>query len=155
LLLRGLLDQASERFPDEFCQAGVEESFELLTRVQKRSPEVINELLLHPHVGGWIAFCLRRLGETARPEEQSRPLEFDLAHLGAIAVSAAIVGGEPCAVRVPVLDGNLVLPLCGSTRIRTVSPLALADVRWTEHALIIDCHGSEATLSGDFTNDHG
>ena len=157
LLLRGLLDEATSRYPKACKEAGLPGALRVLVQVQERSPKVFDEVLLHPQVGGWIASCLRRLGETEHETDRPRPLHVELAHLGAIAASAALRAGEGFTVRVPLDDGKLVLPLrgsTGSTRLRTRPRFTVAKLRTKQDAVVLTCNGSRANLGVGLTADY-
>lgn len=110
LLLRAIVDVARERQPASYEQAGVADAMALLHAVHKRTPAAVTELLRHPHVGSWLAHCLRRL-DGVNPGR--RPLTVDLGHLRGIAVAAAIRAGHAFESTVPVLDGAVTLPSLG------------------------------------------
>jgi uncharacterized protein len=89
-------------------------AWDLLTRIDAGSGQVLADVLGHPYVRVWAVRCLEQLrmppGERARGDAA---LAADLGHLGAIAAAAAIRSGTSGRVTVPVLDGAVHLPTLG------------------------------------------
>lgn len=114
LLLGGVMEAAAERHPIAYQSTGVEHAFAVLAAVSESSPQIAEQVLSHPQIGGWAAATMRRLraatGETSR-------ITSDLRHLGAIAASAAILADQDCKVSVPVHGGRVVLPLLGAVEL--------------------------------------
>lgn len=81
--------------------------YSVLTAVEQTAPEAAATILGHPHVGSWAARCLRQLSNEPGLEEP------DLGHLGAIAVSAAILAGYACRVTLRARNGTVMLPGLG------------------------------------------
>jgi HEXXH motif-containing protein len=81
--------------------------YSVLAAVERTAPEAAAAILGHPHVGAWAVRCLRQLSSEPGLEEP------DFGHLGAIAVSAAILAGYACRVRLPVRNGTVMLPGLG------------------------------------------
>jgi HEXXH motif-containing protein len=106
LLLRALLDAAPSPRLDGY--------FALLVAAQRRSPDVVADVLAEPHVGAWLASSLRRLRGAWTG---ARPVETDLDHLGAIAAAAATRAGLEFTVDLPTRDGWLMLPSLGRARV--------------------------------------
>jgi HEXXH motif-containing protein len=81
--------------------------YSLLTAIERTAPEAAAAILGHPHVGSWAARCLRQLSNEPGLEEP------DLGHLGAIAVSAAVLAGYACRVTLRARNGTVMLPGLG------------------------------------------
>lgn len=105
LLLRTLLDEAASPRLDDY--------FGLLAEAQRRSPGTVAGVLAEPHVGAWLASSLRRLRGAWTGAE---PIETDLAHLGAVAATAATRAGLEFTVDLPAREGWLTLPALGRAR---------------------------------------
>jgi uncharacterized protein len=94
-------------------------AWNLLTRIDQVSPQILADVLRHPYVRVWAVRCLEQLraspGKRARLARISgdRSLAADLGHLGAIAAAAAIRSGLDARVFVPVLNGAVHLPTLG------------------------------------------
>jgi HEXXH motif-containing protein len=145
LLLRALLERASQVCPNEFRLAGTQQAFDVLARAQQRRPEVLEEILLFPPVGAWLGTCLRRMGE----RDANDLLLLDLAYLGAIAASAAIRAGECFSVHVPVVNGSVYLPLWGTAELPAGCRAALVVLRTDEGRYQLECDGETTTLPAD------
>jgi uncharacterized protein len=98
-------------------------AWDLLTRTDAASPQVLADVLGHPYVRVWAVRCLEQLrlpaGERART---GQALAADLGHLGAIAAAAAIRAGIAASVTVPVRDGAVHLPTLGRLVISPAEP---------------------------------
>src|SRR5262245_20734062 len=104
LTLRSLLREAKPDGP------GLTGALEVIIEAQRREPAVAAELFGLPWVGSWLARCARRLRGLAEP---SPPLWADLAHLGSIAVAAAIRIGIDADLTACMRNGTLMLPGMG------------------------------------------
>jgi HEXXH motif-containing protein len=142
LLLR-LVVREAQRHSGASRAVRVADSFDLLARVQARTPEVVASVLLHPQVGAWAAHCLRRLRSSAVP---SPTLASDLAHVGAIAACAAVRGGQAFEIDVPVRDGMVMLPTLGTARLAPPGVHGVATVRRTVEGGAVDVIGAGATV---------
>ncbi|MFJ9825718.1 aKG-HExxH-type peptide beta-hydroxylase [Streptomyces sp. NPDC101160] len=84
-------------------------AWRLLERVERRRPEVVEDLLDYPTTGGWLA--------TALAAPVGPALDRHLARLDVLAVTAALRSGCPTTLTVDAPGGLLVLP--GVGRLRT------------------------------------
>ncbi|MEV4316718.1 HEXXH motif domain-containing protein [Actinocrispum sp. NPDC049592] len=120
--LRAILDLAGQDAPEDAQIAGLRESFAALAAIQRRAPDVVAGLLSGPQAGAWAARCLHRLaGSPSRT-----PLWIHLAHLGSIALAAAVRSGVDIDVLVPVRTGKVSLPTLGLATVDSGGPWALA-----------------------------
>lgn len=108
--LRAIVDAVAEFAPDAAASARLGESSRLLADLQRAAPEVTAQLLAHPQVGAWAAWCLRRVRGAVTDDVA---LAVDLAHLGAIVAAAAVRAGHEVEVLVPVRSGTVSLPSLG------------------------------------------
>ena len=93
---------------------GLPAAWEVLTRIDASSPEILADVLSHPYVRVWVVRCLEQLRLPPRKRTSSASaLAADLGHLGAIAAAAAIRAGFGARVTVPVLGGAVHLPTLG------------------------------------------
>jgi uncharacterized protein len=88
----------------------------LLTRLDKSSPDVVDEVLAHPYVRAWAERCLRTPG--VMPAEAG--------HLASIAAVAAIRSGTLAELDVPVACGYVHLPTLGRLQVGDSATAALA-----------------------------
>lgn len=108
--LRAIFDIVAERAPAAGTAANLDQSARVLASLQRVGSTVVADVLTHPHVGAWAAFCLRRLQDV---REYRVPLWVDLGHLGTIAAVAAMRTGIESECIVPVRDGSAYFPSLG------------------------------------------
>lgn len=83
---------------------------DLLKDVDDTDRQMFRELLLHPNVGGWASYVLRRLhGFVTSPA----PVWTDLGMLHAVAFVAAARTGRDWSTEVPARNGAAMLPTLG------------------------------------------
>lgn len=117
VLLRALLDAAAQA-PDTVCppelRHRVAADWALLEAADHADGAAVRSVLLYPLVGPWALRCLHGLtGTTAGPE-----LRTDLAHLGALAVAAAIRARLTFTARLTTRGAVLSLPTVGALEVR-------------------------------------
>ncbi|MGC5563631.1 HEXXH motif domain-containing protein [Streptomyces sp. FR-108] len=110
LLLRTVLDRI-DALPTPLGPPAV--AWQALRTAAARAPEPVEELLLAPATGGWLAHLLRRLHGTAT----GPPLWVETGHLWSLAVAAALRTGSRAELLVPLTDGALYLPGLGMARL--------------------------------------
>lgn len=91
--------------------ASLHHHYSVLAAIERAAPAAAATIISQPHVGAWAARCLRQLSN------QPGPAEPDLDHLGAIAVSGAIMARYPCRVTLRVRNGRVMLPGFGQARV--------------------------------------
>lgn len=101
LLLLRMLDDAMDPGP----------AWDLLSEAQRRSPSVVDELLMYPQTGMWLATALRRLRGSVPPDDP--PLWVVLGHFSALAAVAALRAELDFSIEVPVRHGRVPLPTLG------------------------------------------
>jgi HEXXH motif-containing protein len=127
VMLRGILDLAQERAPEDAACAGLQDSYQVLSDLDGVRPGSLHGLIGYPYVGEWAVTCLQRLSRSA--DATDVPLWLDLAHLGAIAAAAAIILDVRAEVTVPVRDGLIALPSIGSLAVGDVARSGLVRLR--------------------------
>jgi HEXXH motif-containing protein len=127
VMLRGILDLAQERAPEDAACAGLLDSYQVLSDLDGVRPGSLHGLIGYPYVGEWAVTCLQRLSRSA--DATDVPLWLDLAHLGAIAAAAAIILDVRAEVTVPIRDGLIALPSIGSLAVDDVARSGLARLR--------------------------
>ncbi|MFE9022001.1 HEXXH motif domain-containing protein [Streptomyces sp. NPDC007808] len=117
LLLLRMLDDTTDLGP----------AWDVLSRAQRRAPAVVDDLLMYPQTGMWLATALRRLRGTA-PKDKL-PLKVVLGHFAALASAAALRAGLDFALDVPVWHGRVSLPTLGCAELPAPEPWTTATVR--------------------------
>jgi HEXXH motif-containing protein len=81
-----------------------------LEDAQRAAPDEVTALLMHPQVGNWLAYALRRQrGGTQSPA----PVHIDFGQFNTLALAAAAVARQPFATVVPLRDGRVMVPRLG------------------------------------------
>jgi uncharacterized protein len=91
---------------------GIAPAWDLLSRVDRTHPRSVDAVLAHPYTRVWAAECLKNLRAGTGRSGPALPRR-DLGHLAAIAAAAAIRGGVPARITVPVMAGAAHLPSLG------------------------------------------
>jgi HEXXH motif-containing protein len=128
----------------------VDEAFQLLSQVEEQAPEVADEILSLPQVGGWAVRCLQGLavgrGEGNRDGHEPS-VRTDLRYIAGLAAAAALQVGIRFELRLLTHDGRLLLPGLG---IRTLSPAAegldFVLVRQEDNGAAVICDGTAFRL---------
>jgi uncharacterized protein len=103
--------------------ADLQAAWDLLSRIDAGSPQVLADVLGHPYVRVWAVRCLEQLRTALGERARAAPdLAADLGHLGAIAAAAAIRSGTTARVAVPVRGGAVHLPTLGRLVISRAEP---------------------------------
>lgn len=94
--------------------ASVQEGWDLLTRIDTEYPDAVDAVLGYPYLRVWAVHCLEELRDGRGPgARQPGSLASDLSYLAGLAMAAAIRGGLPARLAVPVRDGFAYLPSLG------------------------------------------
>ncbi|MEU6304089.1 HEXXH motif domain-containing protein [Streptomyces chartreusis] len=137
LLLRTLLDRL-DALPTSITPPA--EAWCALKAAAAQAPESVDQLLLAPGTGSWIAHMLRRLhGSATGPA-----LWAEAGHLCALAVTASLRANTDADLLVPLTNGGLFLPDLGLARLPDAAPgLTVGRAR---------TGGGELTLNGPGRN---
>jgi HEXXH motif-containing protein len=103
MLLHLIGTQAEEGDPSAEI-AAFRGALKVLAAVQEAAPDAFSWLFGLPHIGAWAHDCLER---------KDRGLPPDFGYLASAAAAAAVRGGVPLELDVPVSDGKTVLPGLG------------------------------------------
>lgn len=112
LLLRAIVQAATERQPAHFGTGRFADGLQLLAQVQRHAPQAVTQTVTYPLVGVWLQRCLRRLRGTQEGPDPS-PLWHDLALVNAVAAAAALSSGQEFTAEIPLRSGELWLPGLG------------------------------------------
>ena len=108
MLLHAIADAASTGDASAAGPAAFRAGYALLAELQATGAAGADWLLGLPHLGSWAHDCLIRL-------EQGSAADF--AHFACLVAAAAVRGGVPFELDVPVRDGRVQLPGLGFARI--------------------------------------
>ncbi|MEO3849913.1 HEXXH motif domain-containing protein [Streptomyces sp. B8F3] len=136
LLLRALLDQTGG-------QASAD-AWALLEEVQRRAPEVVDDLLMAPGTGIWLSSALRRLRGQS-PEDA--PAWVTAGHLSAVAAAAATRAGVGFTATVPVRRGYVHLPTVGCAALPAAAEWSTAQVTGRAGDLTLSGYRGETVIA--------
>jgi HEXXH motif-containing protein len=108
MLLHAIADAASTAGDSGAGPAAFRSGYALLAELQATSEGGGDWLLGQPHLGSWARDCLIRL-------EQGSAADF--AHFSCLVAAAAVRGGVPFELDVPVRGGRVLLPGLGFIRV--------------------------------------
>jgi uncharacterized protein len=101
----------------------IQEGWDLLTRIDADHPQAVDTVLAYPYLRVWAAHSLERLRDGRTDDAcQAGSLTSDLSYLVGVAMAAAIHGGLPARLSVPVRDGFTVLPSIGRLAVPGADP---------------------------------
>ncbi|MFD0206173.1 MULTISPECIES: HEXXH motif domain-containing protein [Saccharothrix] len=138
LRLRALLEATSQVTPRLGPFADLDGSWTLLAEVEQVAPEVVEEVLMHNSVGVWLTRALRQVLGTA---VDATPLWSEVGWFHAVAAAAAVRGGRPCALTVPVVHGAVTLPTVGAYRLSGRFPVGQARLVNSPSGMTIEVPG--------------
>lgn len=126
LLLRALLDEVVKR-PELFGPLpSPEDAWELLARVEARSPAAFDLILQHPYTGSWAGYTIRLLRNEITG---TWPLWVHIGHFHSLAAAAAVCAGINFQATVPAWRGMVALPSLGTARLPDGTTWSTAEVR--------------------------
>jgi uncharacterized protein len=119
--------------------ASVQESWNLLTRIDADHPDAVDAVLAHPYLRVWAVHCLERLRDGRTDDTtQAGSLTSDLSYLAGSAMAAAIHSGLPAWLSVPVRDGFTYLPSIGRFAVPEAGP---------GDAVTVESHAPDGTFT--------
>lgn len=85
-------------------------AWKALEDAQAAAPADVAALIMHPQVGNWLAYALRRqLGGAQSPA----PIHTDFGQFNTLALAAAATARQPFSTVVPLRDGRVMVPRLG------------------------------------------
>ncbi|MET9580942.1 HEXXH motif domain-containing protein [Streptomyces massasporeus] len=154
-MLRAILDEVERNPGASGDPTSLNAAWDLLDRVQRSAPAVLDAVLAYPYVSGWAGHTLRRLrGRVTEPS----PLWTQLGHLNSIAAAAAIRAGLDVQLSVPARNGMVSLPTLGMTYVPDGSgapapPWSLAEIRSSAGHTEVSLGRAVVVLPDDPTED--
>ncbi|GID27763.1 aKG-HExxH-type peptide beta-hydroxylase [Paractinoplanes brasiliensis] len=148
LQLRALLDLVRPEH-DVGPLASVGTAWALLVEAERRDPPKVAGLLLHPQVGIWAGYVLRRLRGTA---DSPAPLWVDLGYLHTLAAAAALSTGADFRITVPVRDGFTVLPTLGAAHVPGTRQWDRTDVHGAGGSGVVETPDGAVVVGGSRWN---
>ncbi|MFD8422277.1 HEXXH motif domain-containing protein [Streptomyces sp. NPDC059466] len=134
LLLLRILDDAARLGP----------AWDLLSEAQRASPSVVDDVLMYPQTGMWLAGTLRRLRAPAARDEP--PLWVDTGHVSALAAAAGLLAGVDFTIEVPVRHGRVPLPTLGCAVVPVTGPWTTATVRAEAGNAVVETPGATVAI---------
>lgn len=125
-MLVAVMDCASTGQIPARIRSGLEQSWEILSTLEKHAPAIVEDLLMHPPSGVWLVRALRTL---IGLEADRESCQHELHYLHSLAAAAAIRAGFSCTITVPVSYGIVSLPTVGHIVMPTVSTPVFAELR--------------------------
>ncbi|MGW5721315.1 HEXXH motif domain-containing protein [Amycolatopsis sp. NPDC003865] len=130
LLLRSLAEIAGDASGVPELSSSFGNAWDILAAAERCDPSVVEELLLHPSVGVWLAGALRAAAA-------DRLCLADIGYLSSVAAAAAVRCEIPCTVDVPVVDDTITLPTVGQARLNGDTGVTSTVVRVSEAGTVI------------------
>jgi HEXXH motif-containing protein len=98
-----------------------EAAWELLGRVEVVAPGVFELMLMHPYTGSWLAYTNKLVSQQINGV---CPLWIHLGYFNCLAAAGAARARIPFESRIPVWNGEAILPTLGMARFSTASTVA-------------------------------
>ncbi|MCM4082844.1 HEXXH motif domain-containing protein [Paractinoplanes hotanensis] len=103
IMLRALFDASRDVAP-------IGEAWAALERAEKQDAFAVATILMHPQVGAWLSYTLRRHEGGAT---STAPDDHDFLQLNAVAIAASAATGQAYRATVPLRDGRALIPQFG------------------------------------------
>ncbi|WP_371670796.1 HEXXH motif domain-containing protein [Streptomyces sp. NBC_00289] len=151
LLLRMILDAGAEVPHGDASE--LTRAWQLLESAERADPASFRRALLEPQVGVWAATLVRRL---SRPDPQAAageaPLRVELGFLAQLAAAVFVTAGVDFYARVPLWDGQVILPGLGRATVRGEG-WSTAEVSARDGVVRVAAGGTTTTLPQDVESD--
>lgn len=122
-------------------------SLDLLKEVDRLDGALVRRLLLHPQVGSWAAYVVRRSLRGLVPTDA--PHWVDVGVLHALAFVAAVRQGRDWATVVPARDGRAMFPGFGMAVFPGQRRWGMVEAATDGREVTFRCDGEVLTLPGD------
>ncbi len=150
LLLRALVEETT-KIPELFGPLpSSDEAWELLARVQEKSPSALDLMLAHPYTGTWAGYTMRLLSDRITGV---CPMWMHVGHLHALAAAAAIHAGLDFHTHIPLWNGGAMLPTLGLAQLAADSPWSVAEVHGQRGQVEVGNEAASVHLPPDLAED--
>ena len=99
IMLRAFHDEVAGDATLFGCLSAVRDSWEALERAQEAAPARVGALIMHPQVGAWLAYALRRRRGGA---DSDAPMHMDFGQFNVLALAAATLASQRFVARIPL-----------------------------------------------------
>lgn len=142
LMLRALVDRVPE---DAWAPFPPATAMEVLVRAERASPDAVTAVLDHSGTGVWAVRALERVRGGAAAQWRG------LGYLHALAAAAALRAGVRATLRLPVEDGEVVLPTLGRARLPVVPEggTSVAELRAAPGSAVLDFGHQQVRLPAE------
>ena len=153
LLIRALFDAVEEN-PSLLGELPpLKAARAILKEAETSSPTEVDSLILHPHVGGWAAYTLRREhGGTVRHGDN--PLWVDFGGIQVLCLVAAMRANLPWQTRLPHRDGRVLMFGLGMAVFPGLSPDQHIDAETAEGRITLRAGGTTVVLPSETDTAH-
>lgn len=147
-LLRALVEKTTKT--PELCGPlpSSELAWELLARVQKKNPSVLDLMLAHPYTGSWAGYTMRLLNNRITGV---CPMWVHVGHIHALAAAAAIHAGLNFRTLIPLWNGGAMLPTLGLAQLPSDLQWSVAEVRGERNRVEVSNEGGRVCLLSALT----
>ncbi|MFI1566163.1 HEXXH motif domain-containing protein [Streptomyces sp. NPDC020490] len=119
-------------------------AWDLLSRAQRHAPDVVDDLLMYPQTGMWLATALRGLREVTADDDP--PQWVLLGHFAALAAAAGLRAGLDFTLEVPVRHGRVPLPTLGCAVLPVTEPWATGSVAARSGRAVVEAGGARVAV---------
>ncbi|WP_433378179.1 HEXXH motif domain-containing protein [Actinoplanes sp. CA-142083] len=125
VLLKAFIDAATADSKSSGPLPSLERAWSALEAAERVAPDALATILMHPQVGSWLAYTMRRHGGGATSEA---PAWVDFGQLHAVAIAASAAAELPYRTMVPLRSGRVMLPRLGMATFEGCPPWDTAEV---------------------------
>lgn len=126
------------------------DAWQALARAEGAAPEAVRQVLLHPQVGSWAAYVLRRRQGGASTDA---PWWVDLGGLHTLALAAAAAAGQGWRTQVPARAGQVMIPALGMARFAGATGDAVVEAETEDGRIRLRLGSDTVTVPADPTVD--
>jgi HEXXH motif-containing protein len=132
--------------------SSLDEAWNALERAEKCDPQMVAAILMHPQVGSWLAYTLRRHRGGTR---SSAPSYQDFGQLHTVALAASAATGQAYAAMVPLRAGRVMVPQFGMAYFEDCAEWDVAEARTEQGRIWLSHNDTEVTVPAPGTDADG